>query len=301
MLVGGLRPRGASRAVVEGERAVADNGAWIAILDSIDVHGEVAARYEAGDGAIVRPALPARWAREPVPDADEPCPACGALTWERVTPTDKSRGYSRSSGGRMLPSAVIVCTRCGHEVPGGTWHGAGAPRAPWRLLRGVRYRFALRWMRPPAIDALDFPVYALAGGDAEPAGHSWDRKGVHSMTMRNDRVAITTEAGREALVEAGEESARTLMSVIHNAEPMGWGSGSNAARALRIQAQRRAVAARVSRAEPFIAELPVDGAPVRFAGLRDQAGWAAVGDTAQVRIVIAARGIEPGAVALRKL
>ena len=91
------------------------------------------------------------------------------------------------------------------------------------------------------------------------------------------------------------------MSVIHDAEPVSWGSASNAARALRIQAQRRAVAARVSRAEPFAAELRVDGAPVRFAGLRDQAGWAAIGHTAQVRIVIAARGIEPGAVVLRKV
>jgi hypothetical protein len=38
-------------------------------------------RYEAGDGMIVRPALPPDWTREAVCDADEPCPACGAVTW----------------------------------------------------------------------------------------------------------------------------------------------------------------------------------------------------------------------------
>jgi hypothetical protein len=61
------------------------------------------------------------------------------------------------------------------------------------------------------------------------------------------------------------------------------------------------VAARVARAEPFTVELPVDGELVRFNGLRDPAGWAAVADTTLVRILVAAGRIAPETVALRKL
>jgi hypothetical protein len=309
MVVGGLLPHGASRAIVDGKRAVTGNGAWIAIIDA-PMGYELAARYEAGDGTIVPPKLPAGWTREPVSDADEPCPACGAVTWERVTPTDVSRGSHGPPGGPMRPSAVIVCTRCGHEVGEGAWYGPsrltpGALRAPWRGLSALRHRRSRRSMRPgppaPAIDELDFPVYALVGANPELTGRGWDPEGVHSVTMSDDRAEIKTRALRRAFLDAGEESALALRSVIQDAEPVKWGRGSHAARALRIHAHARAVAARVTRAEPFAVELPVDGEPVRFAGLRDPAGWAAVGDTAEVRIVIAASRIRPDALALRRL
>jgi hypothetical protein len=132
-------------------------------------------------------------------------------------------------------------------------------------------------------------------------GRGWDRDGVHSVTMRHDGAEITTRAIRHAFVEVAEENARALRSVIEAAQPADWGRGSNAARALRLHAHARAVSARVARAERFAAELPVDGEPVPFAGLRDPAGWAAVGDTTQVRIVIAARHVGPDAVSRRRL
>jgi hypothetical protein len=301
---GGLLPPGASDAVVEGRRAVTGHGAWIALVDAPGPHYEFAARYEARDGTIVRPPLPANWAREPVRDADEPCPACGAVTWERVTPTDDSRGTQGPPGGPMQPSAVVVCTRCGHEVGEGAWYGPGSGgRAPWRRWRAVRQRRKLRrhMPEPPALHDVGFPVYALAGAAAEEGGHGWDREGMHSVTMRHDGVEVTTRALRHAFTEAGEESVRALRSVIEEADPLDWGRGSHAARALRIHAHARAVAARAARAEPFAAELPVDGESVRFAAVRDPAGWAAVGETNQVRIVIAARRVAPEAIVLRRL
>ena len=135
--------------------------------------------------------------REPVCDADEPCPACGALTWERVTPTDDSRGTHRQTGGPMRPTAVLVCTRCGHEISEGGWYGPGHSTAlPWpRCARsetggaGAR-RDAVLGL--PATDQLAFPVYALLGAGAEASGHGWDREGVHSLTVRQDGVEITT-------------------------------------------------------------------------------------------------------------
>src|SRR4051794_34986831 len=155
----------------------------------------------------------------------------------------------------------------------------------------------------PVLAKLDFPVYALAGAaaDAEPAGHGWDRDGVGSVTMRHDRVAITTYARRHVFGGSVDENTQALMSIIYAAEPLDWGRGSNAARALRIDAYRRAVATRVAGAESFAVELPVDGVPVPFAGLRDAAGWAAVGDTTEVRIVLGVSGIEPDRIALHRL
>jgi hypothetical protein len=308
-VVGGLLPPGASHAVVEGTRAATGNGAWIALVDALGLGYELVARYEAGDGAIVRPSLPVGWAREPVPDADEPCPACGAATWERVTPTDNSRGSGGPLGSRPRPTAVIVCVRCGHEVGEGTWYGSGgsnpgALRIPWSPLRPVRRWWSLRSLRPGRAKAnhkLDFPVYALIGADAEPAGQGSGPDGVHSLTMRQRQAEITTHALRHAPFEAVEESAHALTSVIQNTEPLEWGHGSNAARALRIRAHGRAIAARVARAESFVVDLPVDDAAVRFTGLRDPAGWAAVGETTEVRIVIAASRIDPETLVLRKL
>ena len=307
VVVGGLLPSGASRAFVDGLRATTGNGGWIAVIDSRTMAPEIAARFEADDGTIVRPALPDRWTREPVTDADEPCPACGALAWERVTPTDGSRGTSGPSGGRMRPTAVIVCTRCGHEVNEGGWYGPGVSTrvrwSPWRALAHVwNGGRSPHRVRDPVLDDLGFPVYALADAEAELAGHGWDRRyGVHSATTSHEGVDITTRVRSHAPAEADHEIALALSSVIERAEPLTWGPGSNAARALRIRAHRRAVSLRVDRAEPWQVELPVDGTPVRFTGLRDPAGWAAAGETTRARIVIGASRIEPEDMVLRRL
>src|SRR5687768_11416920 len=69
MLVGGVLPPGASRAIVEGKDAATGNGAWIAIIDSLGVGYELAARYETPDGTILRHPSPAGWTREAVSDA----------------------------------------------------------------------------------------------------------------------------------------------------------------------------------------------------------------------------------------
>lgn len=291
--VRGLLPPRASRAIVEGVEAATGGGAWLALIDDLGVFGEPAVRFETADGAIVRPELPAEWARELVADADEPCPACGGAIWERVTPTDDSRG-TQGPPGAERPVPVIVCVRCGHEESEGVWFGPIGEEASVP----VENHKPPEW---PALDAVDFPVYALAGADAEMTGHGWDAVGVHSVTMSHDGVEIETEALRHAYFDAREASARALTTVVHNADPPQWGSGSSAAMALRLRARDRAVAARVARSEPFTVDLSVDGEPVRFEGLRCQAGWAAVGRTQDVQLTIGAHRIAPEAVALRRL
>lgn len=291
--VGGLLPPGASSAIVEGEQAATGGGAWLALIDAPGMFDEPAVRFEAADGTIVRPELPADWAREPVADADEPCPACGGAKWERVTPTDDSRG-TQGPPGAERPVPVIVCVRCGHEVSEGVWF---APVGEDPGVPVENYQPPER----PTIDGLGFPVYALAGADAQMTGHGWDAAGVHSVTMSCDGVQIETEALRHAYFDAREASARVLMTLLHNADPPRWGSGSPAAMALRLRARDRAVVTRVARSESFTLDLPVDGEPVRFEGLRCQDGWAAVGRTEEVQITIGAHQITPEAVALRRL
>ena len=184
--------------------------------------------------------------------------------------------------------------RCGHEEAEGTWY------APLGEDPGV----AIEDYRPPerpTPTALGFPVYVLAGADAEMSGHGWDAVGVHSVTMNHDGVQIETEALRHAYFDAREASAQALTTVVRNADPPRWESGSSAAMALRLSARDRAVAARVARSEPFSVDVPVDGRSVRFQGLRCEVGWAAVGRTDDVQLTIGARGIAPKAVALRRL
>jgi hypothetical protein len=255
--------------------------------------GEPAVRYEAADGTIVRPQLPADWAREPVADADEPCPACSGATWERVTTTDPSRG-TQGPPGAERPVPLIVCVRCGHEEREGAWFAPVGEEADVRVESN-------RPPERPTLDGLDFPVYALAGIDAEMTGRGWDAAGVHSVTVSHEGVQIETEALRHTYFDAREESARALMEVLANADPPRWGSGSPAAMALRLRSHDRAVATRVARSETLSVDLPVDGEPVRFEGLRCQPGWAAVGRTENVQITIAAHQIAPDAVALRWL
>jgi hypothetical protein len=132
-------------------------------------------------------------------------------------------------------------------------------------------------------------------------GHGWDAASVHSVTVSHDGVQIETEALRHACFDAREESARALTTVLDNADPPRWASVSPAAMALRLSARDRVVATRVARSEPLTVDLPVDGEPVRFEGLRCPAGWAAAGRTENVQITIAAHQIALAAVALRRL
>ena len=291
--VGGLLPSGASRAIVEGEQAATGGGAWLALIDAPAMFCEPAVRYEDADGTIVRPELPADWARESVADADEPCPACGGGAWERVTPSDDSSG-TQGPPGAERPVPVIVCVRCGHEESEGAWF------APLGEDPGVPVE-SYQPPERPTLDGLDFPVYALAGADAEMTGQGWGAAAVHSVTMSHDGVQIETEALRHAYSDAREASAFALTTVLHNAAPPRWGSASTAAMALRLSSRDRAVAARVARAQRLTVDLLVDGEPVRFEGLRCRAGWAAVGRTENVQITIGAHEIAPEAVALKRL
>jgi hypothetical protein len=111
-LQGGLLPGGAVTAWAtddrgERHRAAAGNGAWAVVLaQPADGRPRPVCFRDAG-GALVAPVLPASWARTPVLDAGEPCPACDSQQgWDEVVADDDSRG---TRGFVQQPAPFVVC------------------------------------------------------------------------------------------------------------------------------------------------------------------------------------------------
>jgi hypothetical protein len=85
--------------------------------------------YRDAAGAFVRRPMPAKYPHQPISDADEPCPVCGA-----VLPTEDSRAGRGTKGtDTFLPSPLVVCRVCGHqEQAGGIVRFRAGPTARMR-------------------------------------------------------------------------------------------------------------------------------------------------------------------------
>lgn len=155
-LVGGRLPPGAVSAEVvddtgECHVAATENGAYVAILDEPSRGQRYPVCCRGADGAPVAPTLPLGWTRTAVSDAAETCPACGALAWDEVRPTDDSRGARGTPDGGFEPTPRVVCRTCGHEESVGAWarmawipfQGPG-PAQPAMVTRAIRARLQAR-------------------------------------------------------------------------------------------------------------------------------------------------------------
>ncbi len=81
-LHGGMLPQGASDARVRDgagntHTPAVGGGAWVLVLPEAPDAG-VAVCFLDAAGALLRPELPARYVREPIEDAHEPCPRAAA-------------------------------------------------------------------------------------------------------------------------------------------------------------------------------------------------------------------------------
>jgi hypothetical protein len=126
IVAGLLPPRAVSVEVVDdrGARvAAAVGGGVYAVIRAQpnDGHEPVVCCRDASGAPVQRP-LPADWTRTAVSDAEEPCPACGAIAYDEVVPTDGSRGGRGGHGhdGPLNPCRIVVCRQCGHEEGAGT-------------------------------------------------------------------------------------------------------------------------------------------------------------------------------------
>ena len=94
---GGLLPPGAVGAEVVARsgrrhRAMSATGAWVIVLKEPTIGDIRPVRFLDDNGSTVRRPPPDDWTREPAPDFDEPCPACGNRGWERMRAPDGSGG-----------------------------------------------------------------------------------------------------------------------------------------------------------------------------------------------------------------
>jgi hypothetical protein len=297
----GRLPAGASRAIVvlpSGEKveAACDGGEFRVVFEMVDA-GPPPVRFEDDAGAIVRPRLPESWAREPVDDATEPCPACGAVEWELVTPGDHSRGSVQQGDGPLEPASVVVCRRCGHEEDVGAWTSyAGALDDA----ATARYVEARRREQRDVVARIDFPAYALAG-EPDPweiAGWGSDGRRTTAVTISHRDVRIESEP---APYEGPTERMRGLLYSELQEAGEAWPEASRGAIVVWLRARERERQAAVTRATPLAVDVAVDGVPVRFEGLRSGSAWGLVGDVGGVRVSISAAGGEPGEVRLRRI
>jgi hypothetical protein len=180
MLFGGLLPAGAvSVEAVEAtgvRNAAAVGGGTHAVVFEDREHSEppwaTATRRARSSTGRCPPNTP----HQPVSDAEEPCPVCGAVQYDEYFPTeDRRAGRGTKGTDTFLPSPLVVCRVCGHqEQAGGIVRFRQADSAdedevtrPARVARIRAEQTAQRWYsNTSTLMAVTFPIYAAEGWPA---------------------------------------------------------------------------------------------------------------------------------------
>ncbi len=119
-IVGGLLPPGALSAEAVDDRGVrvsaaVAQGAYVALLEQPGEASEPIICCRDADGRPVRGPRPADYPSVRVLDAQDPCPACGALDFEEYRPFEDWRSGEVRPDGTTVPCPVVCCRVCGHE------------------------------------------------------------------------------------------------------------------------------------------------------------------------------------------
>lgn len=329
IVAGLLPPRAVGVEVVDdrGTRvaAVIGQGVYAAILDQpIDGREPPVCCRDRSGAPVPRP-LPADWSRTRVTDAAEPCPACGAVDYDAVLPTDMSRGGRGGHGddGPMEPCLIVVCRRCGHEEGAGSslmrfgsfqddeedeaTKAARVARehAEWRVQRWYEDTMTLR--------GVTFPIYAAEGWAARIAGSGSTGDELTEITighwseLTDDPFAtpdFTIETGRiqrhyEPLRHAQQELESWIVEDEIGSCPE---EASDAAVKLWFAARargRRSAALQAARTE---ARITLDGSPEGFLRLTASSGrWVAVRRHADLSITIVGDELDPATLTLEPI
>jgi hypothetical protein len=302
--VGGLLPPGTAGALVTDvhgnrHRAHAGNGAWVALLDQPEeAVAYVAYVDEAGE--VVR--VPRRdRPGEPVEDATVPCPACGAIDWERCEAAAED-----DRDGSEKPLWWVVCRTCGRDEDGPTFDterrlALSAHDAVDELDEEVpawfeefheqerrRMRADLKQVRIPIYvpEDIGVQVRSYGGGDGSAVTDlSVDtphpRGGVPDLTIEMGRTDDEYRGEREVLQEL-----RSLLSWRESAPP----AGSPAAQWLWRAAWRRELQHRGYVAAVETRTLLVDGIARPFLVASVDHYWAAFAEFDRMQVLIGSRG-----------
>lgn len=322
-LQGGLLPEGAAGAELvdaAGQQltASAANGAWLALLERSDRSGANPVRFFDADGQTVASPIPADWPRAPIADAEDSCPACGAVAWEQVTALDDSRGMLGSlAGPEMEPAPFARCRECGHEEESGDWTAYGPsadeeeepdPEEHERLRRELSLGRRLR--EGAAIAAVDFPVYVAAGRSAQIVGWGGRNGAVDRMRVghsdaaqEGERLPLTVETAKVERDHGSESEVAIARSAL---ESLLWEGGpaprhlSPPARAIWFAAKERARRRLAALATLREVQLAIDGEPQDFQLVDAGRSWAAARRRGDLMITVSSTGPAPDSVDLER-
>jgi len=321
MLFGGLLPPGAvSVEAVEatGVRKVAavSEGTYAVIFEDGE-QSEPALGFRDAAGAFVHRPMPAEYPHEPVTDAEEPCPVCGAIEYDEYFPTEEWRGGRGTKGtDTFVPSPIVVCQGCGHQEPSGGIYRYGQPEGAKEdeAARGARMariraeQAVQRWYSNKiTLMAVTFPIYAAEGWPARingsgSRGDDLTRLVIaHAELLPDDlmfvqrpRIEVTTSIDpyQPGELAIARDTFASGIEADTNRQPT---EGlSNAALTLWFRAARRRRVTGAHEAPVGETEIMIDGArePFLTVGI-PQAHWVAVRRHHDVTITIEAREIDP--------
>lgn len=282
-VVGGLLPPGAvsADAVDDTGRRVAAavaNGAYAALLEQpIDGVEPIVCCRDPQGRPVRRPRADA-YPSERVIDAEEPCPACGAVDWDEYTPFEQWRGGTPGPGGTTIPNPVVSCRVCGDEESQGTFFAIRSDTdesedEATRSTRAARIRAHARkqqWFsNTMTLRATAFPIYAADGWYARLGGSGSHGDDLTEITIYHydtpDADPFAGDPPRLEVTTKREPHANTLLLearhtlenwIVRGAEGGDWPDASRAAIALWLRArdrERRAAALGAVRSkEPMI-------------------------------------------------
>ncbi len=328
MLFRGLLPPGAVTVeAVEAtgvRKAAAVGGGTYAVIFEDREHGEPALGYRDAADAFVRRPMPAEYLHQPVPDAEEPCPVCGAVEYNEYFPTEEWRAGRGTKGtDTFAPSPLVVCRVCGHQEQAGAIYRYGETEDPVedevaRAARMARVRAeqaAQRWYSNRiTLMAVTFPIYAAEGSPARINGsgsHGDDLTHLtiahaetltDSMFVQQPRIEITTsidpyQPGELALARDAFASG---IEADTNRQPTD--GLSDAALTLWFRAADRRRAAASHDAPVGETEITIDGAREPFLIVGTPNGrWVAVRRHHNLTITIAARDTDPASLTLEPI
>jgi hypothetical protein len=330
MLFGGLLPPGAvSVEAVEAtgvRKAAAVGGGTYAVIFEDGEHGDPALGYRDAAGAFVHRPMPAEYPHRPVPDAEEPCPICGAVAYDEYFPTEDWRAGSGTKGtDTFVPSPLVVCRVCGHQEQAGGITRFGRPDdddedpavREARMARIRAERAVQRWYANKiTLMAVTFPIYAAEGWPARITGSGSRGDDLtrlvighaetlpDSIFMRTPRIEITTSidcyqpgkltVARDAFASGIEADADTDRRPI--------GGLSDAAATLRFRAARRRRVAGSHGAPVSETKIMIDGEREPFLTVGAlNARWVAVRRHHDLTITIEAREIDPASLVIEPI
>jgi hypothetical protein len=259
-----------------------------------------------------------------VTDADEPCPACGAIDYDEYTPFETWRGGRSGPDAATIPNPVVSCRVCGQEEPEPTFSAfRSEPEQPENeAIRAARMAQAdaqerkRRWMTDTlTLWAVRFPIYAVDGWAARVGGSGSQRDDLTEITIHHrdtphdhpylgnpPRLAVTTRREPQR-----SRPLRDARQILH--DWIGGAAGaarppdaSHAAITLWLRAQARETRGAVLTAAQSKQPITIDGSPVMSLKLSGPCGrWVAVAHHADLTIAIAGHNLDPSSLRLEPI